>query len=292
MALAACGGDPGDDQELLCDDGKCDNSTILVEDVIDIHCSTGVVRGLSEQIAAEVACIDPDALVTIEPHPAIKLHDRAVLPYLHANAAASLEELADHLVERDKGEVLTINSAYRTVVQQYMLKTWEKKRCGIGIAATPGNSTHENGRSLDVRNLGLMEQFAEDFGWAQTVPGDDVHFEHLATPKVSHDVLAFQRLWNANNPDNPINEDNLYGDEVAAALNKSPVDGFEIGATCPQACEDEPDGCSSPSDRVTCHVTIGNGAIGECIDTETTECDGTLYSGFCAGTSSIKCCAP
>jgi hypothetical protein len=50
-------------------------------------------------------------------------------------------------------------------------------------------------------------------------------------------VLAFQRMWNRNHPEDLIEEDGLYGDVTEARLTRSPIGGFPIGP----ACEDEPE---------------------------------------------------
>ena len=39
-------------------------------------------------------------------------------------------------------------------------------------------------------------------------------------------VLAFQRLWNCNNPSDKIIEDGIYGRQVEQRLLKSPASGF------------------------------------------------------------------
>lgn len=41
-------------------------------------------------------------------------------------------------------------------------------------------------------------------------------------------VLAFQKLWNKNNIRDPIVEDSLYGPQVEARLNQSPIEGFGL----------------------------------------------------------------
>lgn len=48
----------------------------------------------------------------------------------------------------------------------------------------------------------------------------------------SASVLSFQTLWNANHPNDAIDEDGLYGPQTEARLGRSPVGGFEIATTC------------------------------------------------------------
>ena len=46
------------------------------------------------------------------------------------------------------------------------------------------------------------------------------------------DVLAFQRLWNRNAPDDPIAEDGVYGPMTEERVKRAPAEGFGIGASC------------------------------------------------------------
>jgi hypothetical protein len=127
-----------------------------------------------------------------------------------------------------------VTSAFRTVVQQYLLYRWyQLGRCGITAAATPGNSNHESGRALDVSNYNDWITVFGTHGWAHDVPGDPVHFDHTASPDLrGADVLAFQRLWNKNAPDDPIAEDGDYGPATAERIARAPAEGFGIGASC------------------------------------------------------------
>ena len=106
-------------------------------------CSTGVVLALSRQISEEVNCLLPGQLVRFEAQAGIELTSDGVLPYLGERARADLHAAA----AAGGGKVVRINSAFRTVVQQYLLRRWfELGRCGITAAAEPGESNHESGR--------------------------------------------------------------------------------------------------------------------------------------------------
>jgi hypothetical protein len=204
-------------------------SEASVGDFEDTTCSTAVVVGLSQQVAEEVDCLMPGQMVRVEEQDGIVFNGAAVLPYLDAEARDDLYAAAVA-----GGRELRINSAFRSVVQQYLLRTWfEQGRCGIAAAAQPGRSNHEGGRAIDVDN---WDEWVEDLpahGWLHDVPGDDVHFDHVASPDIrGADVLAFQRLWNRNNPDDLIAEDGDYGPQTAARIAISPSEGFPIGAMC------------------------------------------------------------
>ena len=190
-------------------------------------CSTASVIGLSKQIADEVGCANPTGLVKFTAGGNLQITSNAVLPYLEQGAKNDLAAVA-------QTRVVQINSAFRTVVQQYLLYRWfELGRCGITAAATPGRSNHESGRALDLANYSVLISAMANRGWAHTVPGDDVHFDHLASADIrGQDVRAFQKLWNRNHPDDTIAEDGDYGPATETRLRQAPAEGFPIGPAC------------------------------------------------------------
>jgi hypothetical protein len=201
------------------------NSSGTVGDKVSGSCSTASVAGLSHQIAAEVECMAPHTLELFSSGGGIVFTSSAVLPYLHPDAVTALKSAA-------AVRTVELNSAFRTVAQQYLLYRWyEAGRCGIPIAASPGTSNHESARAIDVSDWSADLSDLEHHGWSHDVPGDVVHFEHLASPDIRGlDVHAFQRLWNRNHPGDRIAEDGSYGPQTGARLAKSPAAGFAIGA--------------------------------------------------------------
>jgi hypothetical protein len=201
-----------------------------VDDYLTSTCSTSVVLGLSQQILDEMACLIPGELATFAEQGNIVFGGAAVLPYLSPQGVADLQAAAASDPDTD----LIINSAFRSVVQQYLLRAWfDLGRCGITAAAQPGSSNHESARAIDVDNWPTWKATLEANGWAQTVPGDEVHFDHLASTDLRGlDVEAFQRLWNRNHPDDQIAEDGDYGPQTAARIAMAPAEGFELGAMC------------------------------------------------------------
>jgi hypothetical protein len=130
-------------------------------------CSTAVVLALSMQVAEEVDCLMPGQLVRFEEQDGIQFNGSAVLPYLDSEARADLYAAA-----ADGGGTLLVNSAFRSVVQQYLLRKWfEQGRCGITAAAQPGSSNHEGGRALDVDNWESWVGTLGAHGWAHDIPG-------------------------------------------------------------------------------------------------------------------------
>ncbi len=190
-------------------------------------CSTSVVLGLATQIAEQAACDNPNSFVSFASDPGLTITSNAVLPYLLADARVDLDTAA-------KTTTLQINSALRTLAQQYLLyQWWQEGACGITDAATVGNSNHEGGRAVDLANYDEVISLMARDGWAYDVPGDVVHFDHTASADDrGRDVLAFQELWNANNPSDQIGEDGDYGPQTEARLVASPATGFAKGPTC------------------------------------------------------------
>lgn len=252
-------------------------SEVSVSAYTSSGCSTSVVIGLSKQIAEEIGCMNPGSFVAFEPSANLQITSSAVLPYLHAAAATHLEQVA-------ASRVVRVNSAFRTVAQQYLLYRWyQLGRCGISAAARPGRSNHEGGRALDLANYSALISAMAAKGWSHNVPGDPVHFEHLSSPDLrGRDVLAFQRLWNRNNATDPIAEDGLYGPQTEARLRSAPATGFSTGASC--ATErayaanvvmiEGPDKLA-PGARATFAITVDNtGAIDWPADTRLLVADG------------------
>lgn len=203
------------------------SSEATVADYQYSGCSTGVVIGLSKQIAQEADCEHPGNFVPFTATGGITITSSAVLPYLDQSARDDLKKVA-------AASPLQVNSALRTLAQQYLLYAWyQEGRCGITAAATVGNSNHEGGRAVDLQNYSSVISAMANRGWAHDVPGDDVHFDHSASADHrGEDVHAFQVLWNKNHAGDQIAEDGSYGPQTESRLKMSPATGFAIGASC------------------------------------------------------------
>ena len=186
-------------------------------------CSTAVVNGLSQQIIDEMNLISPNALVRFD-----NLNVRlgaAVWPFLQRSAQVALEKAI-----QERGTMMKINSAYRTIAQQLILFNHAKRgRCRITIAAPPGKSNHQSGLALDINDAQGWKPFLKRHGWHWFGSRDPVHFDYVGggTKDIrSLAILAFQKLWNKNNPQDRILEDGIYGPQVQRCLNQSPINGF------------------------------------------------------------------
>lgn len=237
LVLAALGGSgcvPTDSQQHAVEDGPPPDALpafayeTRVENAVWGSCSTAILRGLSEQLIAEIECLRPGTMSPIDGLPGVSLGD-AALPYLQSRAADALEDAA-------ASGTIYLTSALRSLAQQYLLYRWYLAgRCGIGLAASPGSSNHESGLAVDVSNYSSRRPALQAQGFSWLGGSDPVHFDYYGGGTVSLQglsVKAFQRLWNRNHPEDRIDEDGVYGTQTANRLAKAPVNGFSIGASC------------------------------------------------------------
>jgi hypothetical protein len=144
-------------------------------------------------------------------------------PVLQSGARESLRQV----LKLKPGQSMTINSAYRTVAQQYVLHQLFLKGV-VGLAARPGRSNHEDGLALDISEWQDWKNTLESSGWTHQGPNDPVHFSF----DIGNDdmgelgVKAFQALWNKYNPQDMITVDGDFGDQTAARMGQSPANGF------------------------------------------------------------------
>ncbi|MEO8903748.1 MAG: M15 family metallopeptidase [Polyangiaceae bacterium] len=194
-------------------------------------CSTETVDGLSRQIIEQARCIKPNDFVALPKRPNLVLSGH-IYPYLQVAARDHLlKALAAH-----SADTMTINSALRTVAQQYLVWHWAaSKICGVQLATSPGDSNHELGSALDIKEAAKWRPAleAQEFKWLGK--SDRVHFDYkgdAGPPHSATDVLAFQKLWNRNHADDAIPETGKYSSVTEQRLKKSPASGFPLGASC------------------------------------------------------------
>lgn len=201
-----------------------------VSKAVTDSCTTASVKGLGAQLVGEIQCLRPGTMARIDGIPNTTLGS-AVFPYLQAPAATSLRAVA-----ATRNVRLVVNSALRTLPQQYLLYRWyQTRRCGISLAASPGRSNHESGVAVDVNdNAGWRAGF-QGKGWRWLGASDPVHYDYTAGGVSLNglSVRAFQRLWNRNNPTDRIAEDGAYGPATEQRLARAPVGGFRLGPSCP-----------------------------------------------------------
>jgi MYXO-CTERM domain-containing protein len=217
-------------------------------------CSTTVVEGLSKQIVGETNCLIPKAYGAVPTMPNLA-ESSATFAFLQTPARdAFVKTLSDN-----PSMTMNVESMLRTVASQYLLYAWyQAGSCGIQLAATPGTSNHEQGLAFDTSDYAAWKSALEANGFQWYGSADVVHFDYVGAGSVNldgKDVLAFQKLWNLNNPGDAIGEDGQYGPLTETRLQKSPADGFPIGPPCDTTTAD---GGAPPADGgTTAHPDAG-----------------------------------
>lgn len=189
---------------------------VLVKDITG--CETSPVRGLDQQLIDEVNVIIPNVLVSIEDLN-VELTGSSVWTLLQLPAK---EALGRAIAER--GKILEINSGYRPLAGQLVLFR-NGNECGYEVARV-GSSNHQSGLALDIEDNAGWRPYLERHGWQWFGPKDDVHFDFEGQDIGNTAILAFQQLWNRNNPNDPIPEDGIYGEQTEIRLGNSPAEGF------------------------------------------------------------------
>jgi hypothetical protein len=186
-------------------------------------CSTYSIRGLDNQLIAEMNKVKLGLLVRIDDLD-VSL-GKGVHPWLQATAK---KRLASAIALR--GKRLIINSAFRTLAGQWLLREhFLNGRCGIPAAAPPGQSNHNNASALDVEDSQGWRSALRSNNWAWLGDFDPVHYDCIdraIIPIHFIAVKAFQRLWNIAHPTDRLTEDGDFGDATASRLRNSPIEGF------------------------------------------------------------------
>jgi hypothetical protein len=197
-----------------------------VRDIITAG-ETGLASGLNLQLIAVFNQLAPNILIRFDDLRVNVMGDQ-INPLMQSAAKESLR-----IAIRERGIPLIVNSAYRTVVQQYLLRQqFERSLFGIMAAAVPGSSNHESGLALDVEDPDGWQPYFQRHNWIRL--GRDFDFPHYdyIFPGVTRldlgrvGVRAFQRLWNQFNPNDRLVEDGEYGLQTEMRLANSPIDGF------------------------------------------------------------------
>ncbi len=196
--------------------------------------NTGVIlNGLNKQLFAEMNVIAPGKLLEIPAGGNVILGGGATPCFVGGPTARA--KLLAAIAARDLP--MTINSAYRTVAQQFLLfrmHHFVPGSCGITAVAKPGTSNHESGLALDIQEPMGWKPFLQPQGWRWFGPKDLPHYDFIGgTDLRSLAVKAFQSLWNKHNPGDQITVDGLFfrGDgrqsETEKRLLNTPTDGFD-----------------------------------------------------------------
>lgn len=196
-----------------------------VADIISA-CDTGLASGLSLQIIQKLNRMTKTPVLKEVKHALIIPVDAAVNLYLQPVAANALI-----IAAANRGADMWVNSMFRTVVQQHIIRRqYERGLCGITAAAMPGTSNHEKGGAIDLRDADDWEYAISEQGWTRL--GQDYDWPHSDYWNIPRQdipwlqIAAFQQLWNQYNPLSPIPIDGVYGPLTGQCIDKSPIDGW------------------------------------------------------------------
>ena len=208
------------------------SEALTVAEAVSGGCSTTAVWGLSLQIIDQMNCLIPGgALVEVPARPNFT-KGNATLAFMQPPAVTAFVAALDEA----SSTTLTANSMLRTLAQQYLLYAWYRAgTCNISLAATPGTSNHESGLAIDVSQYSAWRPTLEAHGFSWLGSSDAVHFDYEGAGRVDlsgKGTLAFQKLWNLNNPSDLLVEDGAYGPQTETRLQRSPTDGFAKPPTC------------------------------------------------------------
>ncbi len=191
-----------------------------------LECETSSCKGLDAQLLYQINQIKPGLLVRIDDLPQITLGS-SVHPWVQAGVRDCLIKA----LAKRPGVQMEINSAYRTIVGQQLLRShWENGRCDIPAAALPGASNHNNASAIDINDPDQWQPALESSGFywlKRRIAREVMHFEcTIAVDIRSISIKAFQMLWNYANPGDKLTIDGDYGQLVASRLRNAPIYGF------------------------------------------------------------------
>lgn len=198
-------------------------------------CDTGLVRGLNLQIIAVLNSLVPNVLIDFTDIEGVVAEGDKNNPFLQAAAKRSLQiSVAERRRDEGSSVKLIVNSAYRTVAQQFVLNLQFRQvsnKCGIQAVAPPGSSNHESGLALDIQDHLGWRKYLEAHSYVWFGSKDKPHFDYRFFAATREDigtlgVKAFQTLWNKYNPTDQIKDDGVFGPQTEARLKESPAEGF------------------------------------------------------------------
>ncbi len=201
-----------------------------VNSLVANSCSTISVKGLSTQLIDQMNCEVPGIMKSFAGSNAVT-YSAVVFPFMQGPATDQLI-----LSGNSKTADIPVNSALRTIAQQYLLYAWYRNNprlCNANLAAAPGNSNHNGGAAVDIGSNATWRTSLRSRGFVDNVSGEPWHFKFSDSVDVrSLSILAFQKLYNRNFPTKKIDEDGAYGPNTASALASSPGEGFAREPVC------------------------------------------------------------
>jgi N-acetylmuramoyl-L-alanine amidase len=197
------------------------------------ECETSSVKGLDVQLLYQINLAKPGLLVRIDDIPDLILGS-SVHPWVQGGVRKCLI----NALKARAGVKMTINSAYRTIVGQQLLRShYENKRCNIVAAAPPGKSNHNNASAIDIEDADGWKDALSKNGFKKLGDFDPMHYDCTIgiVDMMPVSVAAFQQLWNLANPNDKLAIDGDMGQLTTNRLKNAPIEGFgNLPALYPQ----------------------------------------------------------
>jgi len=187
--------------------------------------SSTLIEGLSDQIARAVNCIEPGALTPLRVcrgGGCLNIQAPPIPEWLGTEAHESLLDMS-----RDFDEPITVRWVFRDIAIQHFFAT-AGDNIGCPRASSAGRSDLNSGQSAWLPNYAEFDDALEQEGWTNLGSDLDSIWQFDAEDLTNTNVLAFQRLWNLNRPDDPIDTDGLIGPQTRGAIDRAPVAGFAL----------------------------------------------------------------
>jgi N-acetylmuramoyl-L-alanine amidase len=188
------------------------------------ECETSSVKGLDAQLLYQIDLAKPGLLVRIDDIPDLILGSS-----VHPWVQAGVKKCLINALKARPGVKMTINSAYRTIVGQQLLRShYENKRCNIVAAAPPGKSNHNNASSIDIEDADGWKAALSSNGFKKLGDFDPMHYDCTIgiIDMMPVSVAAFQQLWNFTNPNDKLAIDGDMGLLTTNRLKNAPIEGF------------------------------------------------------------------
>jgi N-acetylmuramoyl-L-alanine amidase len=190
-----------------------------------LTCETSSVRPLDLQLLHQLNITKPGILARIDDIPNITLGES-----VHPIAQKAVRECLIRAIAARPGATLTINSAYRTIVGQQLLRShYQAHRCGIVAASPAGKSNHNNASAIDIEDAEEWREALCANGFKKLGSFDPMHYDCIDDSIINLlplSILAFQQIWNLAYPNDKLALDGDMGALTLNRLKNCPIEGL------------------------------------------------------------------